>query len=60
MVYVTEFENHRVSVFTSEGKFLTSFGNEGNGPGQFNRPCGITVGKNGIVYVSDDDRVQLF
>ena len=32
VVYVTEWNNYRVSVFTCEGKFLTSFGSRGNGP----------------------------
>ena len=61
-MYVTEFGNNRVSVFTCEGEFLTSFGTFGNGPGQFNGPRGIAVDKNGVVYVSDTDnnRLQIF
>ena len=59
MVYVTEAGNNRVSVFTCEGKFLTSFGSYGSGPGQFS---GIALDKNGVVYVSDinNNRLQLF
>ena len=45
-VYVVEYNNSRVSVFTHEGKFLTSFGRTGAGPGQFKNPRGITVDKN--------------
>ena len=45
--------NHRVSVFTSEGQFVTSFGRRGQGPGEFNYPCGITVDNSGVVYVCD-------
>ena len=52
-VYVAEGRNHRVSVFTREGTFLTSFGSKGDGPGQFNTPREITVDKNGVIYVSD-------
>ena len=48
-VYVAEANNHRVSVFTCEGSFLTSFGNRGDGPGKFMHPRGITVDKNGII-----------
>ena len=59
MVYVCENLNHRVSVFTSKGGFVTSFGSHGTGPGQFVEPFGITVNSGGFVYVSDD-RVQLF
>ena len=62
VVYVTEAVNHRVSLFTLEGKFLTSFGSKGDGLGQFNHPCGITVDNQGIIYVADYDnnRIQIF
>ena len=62
MVYVIEQDNHRVSVFTCEGKFLTSFGTKGREPEQFNGPSGIAVDKSGVVYVADtsNHRIQLF
>ena len=61
-MYVTESHNHRISVFTCEGEFLTSFGSKGSGPGRFTDPCGIAVDKNGVVYVSDisNNHLQLF
>ena len=61
-VYVAEARNHRVSVFTHEGKFLTSFGSEGDGPGQFSYPHRITADMNGIIYVADtsNNRIQIF
>ena len=55
VVYVCEWNNHCISVFTCEGKFLTSFGTQGSGPGQFSSPRGIAIDKNGVVYVSDTD-----
>ena len=62
MVYVVELYNRRVSVFSCEGKFLTSFGTKGSEPGQFEEAHGIAVDKNGNVYVSDrvNDRIQVF
>ena len=62
VVYVTDKDNHCISMFTSEGKFITSFGCMGSGPGQFNLPHGITMAKNGVLYVCDfyNNRVQLF
>ena len=62
VVYVTEYRNFSVLVFTCEGKFLTSFGTEGSRPGQLYHPYGITVDKDGIVYVSDkgNNRLQIF
>ena len=62
LVYVSEWFNHRVSVFTSEGRFVVSFGREGQGPGEFNYLCGLAVDDSGVVYVCDTDnnRVVLF
>jgi tripartite motif-containing protein 2/3/tripartite motif-containing protein 71 len=62
IMYITEGVNHRISLFTLEGKFLMSLGIEGDGPGRFNYPCGITVDKQGIVYVADyyNNRIQIF
>lgn len=61
-VYVSENGNHRVSVFTSYGQFVTSFGSEGEGPGQFKCPRGLAVDSSGVLYVCDghNNRVQLF
>ena len=61
-VYVSEWGNHRVSVFTSEGQFVTSFGGLGEGPGQFVYPYGLAVDSSGVVYVCDgsNNRIQLF
>ena len=53
VVYVVEKDNHRISLFTSEGHFLRSFGTRGKGPGQFNSPVGIAVDKDGLVYVCE-------
>ncbi len=41
-VYVGDL-NDRISVSTSEGQFLTSFGQEGVGPGEFKCPLGLAV-----------------
>ena len=62
MVYVSEHCIHRVSVFTSEGQFVTSFGRKGEGPGEFKYPHGLALDSSGVVYVcdSDNNRVQVF
>ena len=62
VVYVSEWENHRISVFTSEGVFVTSFGSRGQKPGQFQSPRGVCVDNSGVLYVCDRDnnRVQVF
>ena len=53
---------HCVSMFTSEGQFLRSFGTQGEGPGQFDKPCGIAEDRDGLVYVIErnNNRIQIF
>ena len=61
-VYVSELCNDHVSVFTSDGLFVTSFGDHGNGLGEFSNPRGLAVDSNGVVYVCDygNNRLQVF
>jgi len=41
---------------------LMKFGSSGSGEGQFNRPSGVAVDSDGIIYVADwlNDRLQVF
>ena len=59
--YVTN-RGHYVSVFTTTGDYVTSFGQHGHEEGEFNFPCGVCTDKDGFVYVADfsNDRVQCF
>ena len=59
-LYVAEWYGNCVSVFTTKGKYVTSFGQEGSGEGEFNYPRGLYV--DGFVYVCDyiNNRVQIF
>ena len=61
-IAVTEFWNHRVSVFSSDGTHLRSFGREGQNNGEFNQPSGIAFDSLGNIVVSDcnNHRVQVF
>ena len=61
-IYVPEHNNHRVSVFTSQGEYLTYFGSYGSGPEQFQNPRGIAVDQSGMIYVADyaNNRVLVF
>ena len=61
-VYVSDCDNHRIAVFQLSGAFLTSFGKEGEGRGEFRRPCGIMFDCDGVLYVCDwlNDRIQVF
>ena len=60
LLYATDNSNYCVSVFTTEGEFVTSFGKEGEGLGEMKRPFGITVDDNGVVYLCEGSRVQIF
>ncbi|HEY5568896.1 MAG TPA: 6-bladed beta-propeller, partial [Gammaproteobacteria bacterium] len=59
-VFVADFYNHRIQKFAADGAFLTSFGSEGSGPGQFNYPIAVAVAADGTVFVADfgNHRVQ--
>ena len=56
------YANCRVHKFSSEGKLLLSWGEPGDGPGQFKLPHGVWVDRRGRVLVADreNDRVQVF
>jgi FOG: PKD repeat len=61
-VYVADVDNSRIQKFDSNGKFITKWGSEGTGNGQFNYPQGIAIDSSGNVYVADVDnnRIQKF
>ena len=61
-VYVSNLYGHNVSVFTTSGDYVTSFGQQGNKEGEFRKPSGLTVDLNNFVIVTDtcNQRVQYF
>ena len=60
-IYVTDSGNAKVQKFTSDGKFLLSWGTNGEEDGQFLFPTGIATFEN-FVYVLDEKQstVQKF
>jgi NHL repeat len=54
--------NARVAKFNKNGEFLSSWGQAGNAPGQFDLPRSIAVDAHGDVYVADSNnhRIQVF
>ncbi len=62
-IVVTETGNNRVSVFSSNGTFLRSFGKKGDKQGELNFPSGIAFDINNekiLVVDGINHRVQLF
>jgi len=61
-IIVSEYGNHRIQVFDSEGKFISTFGSHGDKIGQFNNPVGICIDKNDRIYVCEyiNHRIQIF
>ena len=61
--YVSDgYGNSRVVKFSANGKYLFSWGNMGNKPGEFNLPHGIDLDAKGNVFVADreNSRIQEF
>ena len=52
----------RFQKFSSEGAFISAFGKQGAGDGEFNRPSGMYIDQNGYIYVADsgNSRIQKF
>ena len=61
-IIVTEYAAHCVSIFTSEGQKIQSFGSRGAANGQLNCPYGTTVDSDDNIYVADygNHRIQKF
>jgi sugar lactone lactonase YvrE len=52
-VFAADFYNHRIQKFSPGGRFLTSFGTKGSGPGQFNHAITAAVADDGTVFAAD-------
>lgn len=54
--YVTKGGDHHVSVFSTEDKFLKSFGGKGKAKGEFQHPRSVNVNKDGSILIADTDK----
>jgi tripartite motif-containing protein 71 len=57
-VYVADTGNHRIQKFDANGVYITQWGTQGSGNGQFSYPRCIDINSQGDVYVSDNNGVQ--
>ncbi|XP_070547912.1 tripartite motif-containing protein 2-like [Ptychodera flava] len=61
-VYVTDYNDDCVRIYTKHGKYLRSFGSNCEGQGKFDGPSGVVIGSTGMVFVADrcNNRIQVF
>jgi DNA-binding beta-propeller fold protein YncE len=61
-VHVFDSDNHRVQAFRADGSFVTAWGSQGSGDGQFASSAALDVDPTSRLYVMDMDnaRVQVF
>jgi DNA-binding beta-propeller fold protein YncE len=61
-LYITDEQNHRISIFDTSGTFLGKWGTFGDAAGELNGPAGIAIDAEDQVYVVDQQhsRVQKF
>jgi len=62
-VYVADTHYSRVIVFSADGRRLASFGEQGDGPGQFRLPTDVVVDGEGNIFVGEyggNDRISKF
>lgn len=52
-IFVLDAGNHRVQKFDKNGNFLLSFGQKGQGPGEFNMPRNILILSDDTIFVND-------
>jgi len=62
LIYVVDGVNNKIKIFDEKGRFVSSFGKQGSGRGEFSQPLGIDLGTSGKVYIADsgNQRVQVF
>jgi hypothetical protein len=55
-------DNHRVMILNRDGNYLSEFGGEGKGPGQFNGVHAVAVGPGGLIFALDRSggRINVF
>lgn len=61
-LFVADSCNHRVQVFTREGKFIREHGKAGAGPGEMSYPYDVRVDRAGYEFVCEfgNSRIQIF
>jgi DNA-binding beta-propeller fold protein YncE len=60
-IYVADSCNHRIQVFSGEGKFLRQYGRAGSGPGEFSYPYDVRIDATGLQFICEfgNSRIQI-
>jgi sugar lactone lactonase YvrE len=60
-LYVLDTGNHRIQKFGPDGKYLVTYGRQGQGPGEFYYPAWLAIDAKGFIYVTDpnNQRIQV-
>lgn len=53
LIYVSDYQLHRIQVFKADGSFVRKWGTQGSGVNQFENPRGLDIGPDGNLYVCD-------
>ena len=61
-IYVADSCNHRIQIFSAEGKFLRAYGQAGTAAGRLSYPYDVQVDRSGLQFVCEfgNSRVQVF
>ena len=60
-LYVLDTGNHRIQKFGPDGKYLATYGRQGQGPGEFYYPAWLAIDAKGFIFVTDpnNQRIQV-
>lgn len=61
-IYVADSCNHRIQIFSGDGKFLRTYGQAGSDKGQLSYPYDVQVDASGLQFVCEfgNSRIQIF
>ena len=52
-IYILDSGNHRIQKFSPDGEYITTIGQQGQGPGEFQYPQSMALDQDGMLYISD-------
>ena len=61
-VLVSDEHNNRITIYSSEGKYVSHWGQQGKNQGEFEGPSGLAVTEDNVVFISDqkNHRIQQY